>query len=1045
MYPQSKVPPVRPRSSLSTDDHHYRARDCDARLVRKKPNNAFITLVGFCLVLFVLCVFLLGALIYVGRNIVNAPAHSSAAITPTTAGEYLTNEQLFSPGNLSILRIRTTTDYSTSLSTYSTSNTNMKSATLAIEPAIAAASKALEKLSFRLPKEIRPHRYNLRLQPDLVNKTYQGSVTIKLEVLKPISYIPIHAKTLNVTTEEVMQLSEAGAPLHKLTPTLTFAHPALEYWVTEFTDPLQVGNYSLRLSFNGSLSDRIFGFYASSYLDTKTNQRRWIATTKFEPTYARTAFPCFDEPALKAAFIITVVRPTNGGYHALSNMPVESELVNGDITEVTFEQSVPMSTYLACIIVSDFASQSKTVNGTLQGAEDFEMRVFATSSQIEKVSYALETGVGITEYYINYFDVSYPLPKLDMAAIPDFVSGAMEHWGLVTYRETALLYDPKISSSANKQRVATVVAHELAHMWFGNLVTMKWWNDLWLNEGFASYIEYKGVNKVHPEWDMLDQFIVSDLHNVLELDATLASHPIVQTVESPAQITELFDSITYSKGASVIRMLEDLVGEEKFRNATTNYLYKFYYNNAETDDFLTEIEALESDFDVKLIMQTWTEQMGLPVVEIKKNGSTYTLTQKRFLANLEDYNADFEESKFNYHWSIPITYFTSENAEVQRTIFNYNDNEVKITLNNAVDWIKINKNQVGYYRVNYAPEQWQELTNALINARGRFSNADRANLINDAFSLADASQLEYSIALNLSLYLEKELDYVPWNVASTRLSKIRSQLYYTDSYRDFVVFGRKLLAQAYSNVTWNVSSDHLDNLLRVNILSLAGRFEYKPMLNEAATRFTNWLSNSSVRPDPDIRSAVYYYGMQSVGNEDSWNQVWELFINEQDAQEKLKLMEALAAVNSPWILQRYINLAWNESYVRGQDYFTCLTYISNNRIGKSLVWDYVRENWPRLVERFGINERYLGRLIPSITGSFVTQTKLEEMEAFFAKYPEAGAGTAARKQALETVKFNIKWLQQNKAKIAQWLAEQNAANENASTESTTTTTETPRI
>ncbi|XP_017484575.1 PREDICTED: glutamyl aminopeptidase-like [Rhagoletis zephyria] len=1041
MYPQSKVPPVRPRSSLSTDDHHYRIRDCDSRHCRKKPNNAFITLVGFCLVLIVLCAFLLGALIYVGRTIVNGPTAATATTTTTTAGEHLTNEQLFSPANLSILRIRTTTDFSTSVATHSSSKPKMKSAKLAIDPAVAAASKVLKKLSFRLPREIRPQHYSLRLQPDMVKKLYQGTITIKLEVVKPISYIPVHAKTLNVSTEEVMQLGEAGAPVAKLSPTLTFAHPEYEYWVTEFKDPLQVGSYTLQLAFNGSLTDRIVGFYASSYLDSKTKERRWIATTKFEPTYARTAFPCFDEPALKAAFIITVVRPTEGGYHALSNMPIESEVVNGNVTEVTFSQSVPMSTYLACIIVSDFASQSKTVNGTLEGADDFEMRVFATSNQIDKVTYALDIGVGITEYYIGYFSVSYPLPKLDMAAIPDFVSGAMEHWGLVTYRETALLYDPTISSSANKQRVATVVAHELAHMWFGNLVTMKWWNDLWLNEGFASYIEYKGINKVHPEWDMLDQFLASDLHSVLNLDATLASHPIVQTVESPAQITELFDSITYSKGASVIRMLEDLVGEEKFRNATKNYLLKFYYSNAETDDFLTEIEALESDFDVKLIMQTWTEQMGLPVVEVAKDGNTYTLTQKRFLSNPEDYDAEFEESKFNYHWSIPITYYTSDNADVERTIFNYNDNEVKITLNSTADWIKFNKNQVGYYRVNYAPEQWQQLTNALISARGQFSNADRAHLINDAFSLADASQLDYSIALNLVLYLEKELDYVPWSVASSRLLDISNLLYYTDSYRDFVVFARKLIVNAYENVTWTVSTDHLDNLLRVSLLNLAGRFGYEPMLKEAATRFTAWLSNSTDRPDPDIRWAVYYFGMQSVGDEKSWDQIWELFINEQDAQEKVKLMEALSAVNSPWILQRYINLAWNESYVRSQDYFTCLSYISRNRIGQSLVWDYVRENWPNLVERFGINERYLGRLIPTITARFVTQTKLEEMEAFFAKYPEAGAGTAARKQALETVKFNIKWLQQNKQKIAQWLSEQTTVDESITTTTVEPTTQ----
>lgn len=234
-----------------------------------------------------------------------------------------------------------------------------------------------------------------------------------------------------------------------------------------------------------------------------------------------------------------------------------------------------------------------------------------------------------------------------MAAIPDFVSGAMEHWGLVTYRETALLYDEALSSTSNTQRVAKVIAHEFAHMWFGNLVTMAWWNDLWLNEGFATYIEHKGVEAAFPQWNMRDQFLIGTLHGVLRLDATLGAHPIVQTVENPDQITEIFDTITYSKGASVIRMLEDFLGEDNFQQAVSNYLDEFKYRNAVTDDFLTEINKLSLDFDVKAIMRTWTEQMGLPVVQVTKVSSTqYKLTQRRFFSNPSDYELVHNDSPF---------------------------------------------------------------------------------------------------------------------------------------------------------------------------------------------------------------------------------------------------------------------------------------------------------------------------------------------------------------------------------------------------------------
>ncbi|XP_037807865.1 glutamyl aminopeptidase-like isoform X1 [Lucilia sericata] len=1036
MYPpqqhQPKMPiPIRPRSSLSTDEHHHRMKE--THHLSKKPSNAVLTLAGFCIFLLVLCVFLLGALVYVGRNIVNEQNYKvDFTYNDTIVSEEGQLNDILRLSTKPILRFRPVTP--TTQSPHKSTVFLFNKTTIA--PSIMATSKVLQHLSFRLPRELRPLRYNLILQPDLKNKTFSGNVTIRLEVIKPISYIPVHSKFLSVVTKEVMQLGNEEKPSRIITPSLTFEHPQLEYWVTEFAEPLEVGNYSLQLAFNGSLVERIVGFYQSSYFDKQRNEKRWIATSKFEPTYARQAFPCFDEPSMKAMFTITVVRPSGDGYHALSNMNVEEEKdIGGGLTEVTFAESVPMSTYLACFIVSDFAHKSKMVKGTLEGQNDFEMRVFATAAQVDKVDYALNVGASVTEFYIDYFNISYPLPKLDMAAIPDFVSGAMEHWGLVTYRETALLYDKTISSSSNQQRVATVVAHELAHMWFGNLVTMKWWNDLWLNEGFASYIEYKGVNHVHPDWQMLDQFLIADLHGVMKLDATLASHPIVQTVESPNQITELFDSITYSKGASIIRMLEDLVGAEKFRNATTNYLNRFYYQNAETNDFLSELEALNFDFDVKLIMQTWTEQMGLPVVEVTRTGNSYKLTQKRFFANPEDYNGSYEDSEFNYHWSIPITYFTSANSEVQRAIFNYNDNELTVTTPAAVEWIKFNKDQVGYYRVNYPTDMWQSLTKALFENRGVFSVSDRAHLINDAFVLADAGQVDYSIALELSKYLEKELDYVPWNVAASRLSAIKNLLYFTDLYRDFVDYARQLLKTAYESVTWNVGDDHLQNLLRVTILNAACGYGNSEALEEAGKRFSEWLANPSVRPNPDIRSTVYYYGMKVAGNEETWNQVFDLFVTEQDAQEKVKLMEALAAINEPWILQRYINLAWNESYVRSQDYFSCLQYIAQNRVGQPLVWDYVRENWPRLVERFGINERYLGRMIPSITSRFATQTKLEEMEAFFAKYPEAGAGTAARKEALENVKNNIKWLEQNYKPVGDWLQSQKATDD--STESTT--------
>ncbi|KAH8336361.1 hypothetical protein KR059_004239 [Drosophila kikkawai] len=876
-----------------------------------------------------------------------------------------------------------------------------------------------EKIDYRLPGNLVPTHYDLYLFPNIETGEFNGQETITIQVAEATDKIVLHSLNLNISSVAVMNTGSETLDVQE-----TSFDAVREFLIFQLNEPLTQGRViQLHIGFEGSMANKIVGLYSSSYVK-EDESRKWIATSKFEPTYARQAFPCFDEPALKAEFTITLVHPSEGDYHALSNMNEATSVSQGAFQEVTFARSVPMSTYLACFIVSDFTAKQVDIDTNGIG-DTFTMSVYATPEQINKVDFAVDVGKGVIEYYIDYFQIEYPLPKLDMAAIPDFVSGAMEHWGLVTYRETSLLYDAETSSATNKQRIASVIAHEFAHMWFGNLVTMNWWNDLWLNEGFASFIEYLGVDSVFPEWKMRDQFIISTLHAVLTLDGTLGSHPIIQTVENPDQITEIFDTITYSKGSSLVRMLEDFLGEATFRQAVTNYLNQYKYSTAETDNFFSEIDKLDLDYNVTDIMLTWTVQMGLPVVTIEKVSDTeYKLTQKRFLSNPNDYEADHEPSEFSYRWSIPITYTTSAQSEVQRAWFYYSQSEITITVPAAVQWIKFNADQVGYYRVNYETDLWSALADQLVAEPSSFSAGDRASLLNDAFALADSTQLPYETAFELTRYLDKEADYVPWSVAATRLTSLKRTLYYTSSYAKYKKYATALIEPIYKALTWTVGEDHLDNRLRVTALSAACSLGLESCLTEAGQQFTTWLAKPEDRPKPDVRETVYYYGILSVGNQEVWETVWELFVNEADASEKSKLMYGLAAVQSPWLLQRYIDLAWNEEYVRGQDYFTCLTYISANPVGESLVWDYVRENWLRLVDRFGLNERYLGNLIPSITARFSTQTKLEEMEQFFAKYPEAGAGTAARVRALETVKNNIVWLAENLEGVDAWLDKQ---------------------
>ncbi|XP_063704235.1 glutamyl aminopeptidase-like [Culicoides brevitarsis] len=882
------------------------------------------------------------------------------------------------------------------------------------------ASKVLNLLTFRLPREIKPVHYDLFLAPDLKTNAFSGKVRIQIKVEEAIPYIALHANKLNVTSTALLKVDANGAA-HKVNLLQTFPYEKYEYFVIEPEKSLVAGDYEIKMEFDGRLDKRIVGFYSSTYLDTRRNETRTIATSKFEPTYARQAFPSFDEPQMKAKFSISLAKPNDDEYLALSNMNEIGSEVVGDRTIVRFAESVPMSTYLTVFIVADFLHKEVMVD-TKGIGEPFKLRCFSTPPQVEKLGFAVNTAKDIIEYYIQYFGIPYPLPKLDMAAIPDFVSGAMETWGLVTYRETNLLFDENVSSTANKQRVATVLAHELAHMWFGNLVTMKWWNDLWLNEGFASYIEYKGMQAALSDWNMMDQFVLDDLHGVMNLDATTASHAIVQTVETPDQITEIFDTITYSKGASVIRMLEDFIGPKNFQLSVTNYLKKHQYDNAVTDDLLTEIDALHLDLNVKEIMSTWTEQMGYPVLSVTRIASNeFQVEQKRFLTDSNN-DPSKPESKFGYKWDVPVTYFTDTDKNVTRTWLKRDQKSITIKVAPETAWLKLNKDQIGYYRVNYDEEMWEKLTNALVKDLNVMSTVDRAHLLNDAFSLADATQLPFSVPLNLTQFLANERSFVPWKVAATRLKSIKSLLYYTELYPQFRKYGEKLVDAAVGGLSWNVDhTQYQENHFRTTILSLACSFGHQQALTNVTAMFQKWLENPSKKPHPDLRGTVYYYGMQTVGNEQIWNQVWEIFVQEQDAQEKVKLMSALSAIQVPWILNRYLLYCYDEKNVRGQDYFSCVQQIANNRIGENIVWDYVRMKWPELVERFGINERYLGRMIPSITSRFSTETKLQEMKDFFAKYPEAGAGEAARKQALEKVSNNIKWLANNMDGIEKWL------------------------
>ncbi|KAK2495914.1 hypothetical protein MC885_001742 [Smutsia gigantea] len=860
--------------------------------------------------------------------------------------------------------------------------------------------------NFRLPDFINPVHYDLEVKPLLEDDTYTGIVTISVAVSARTRYMWLHLRETRITQLPVLK-RPSGEPVQVRR---CFEYKKQEYVVVEVEEDLAPssgdGLYLLTMEFAGWLNGSLVGFYRTTYMEK--GQIKSIAATDHEPTDARKSFPCFDEPNKKATYTISIIHPKE--YRAISNMPVEKEeSLDNKWKRTTFKKSVPMSTYLVCFAVHQFDSIERKSN------KGIPLTIYVQPEQKHTAEYAANITKSVFDYFEEYFAMDYALPKLDKIAIPDFGTGAMENWGLITYRETNLLYDSQESASSNQQRVASVVAHELVHQWFGNIVTMEWWEDLWLNEGFASFFEFLGVNHAEKEWQMRDQMLLEDVLPVQEDDSLMSSHPIVVTVTTPAEITSVFDGISYSKGASLLRMLEDWITPVKFQEGCRSYLEKYKFKNAKTSDFWAALEEA-SNLPVKEVMDTWTKQMGYPVLNVK---DMRNITQKRFLLDSRA-NSSQPHSVLGYTWNIPVKW-TEDNVS---SITLYNRSEAGgIILNSSNPsgnvFLKINPDHIGFYRVNYEVPTWDWIaTNLSFNHKG-FSSADRASLIDDAFALARAQLLDYKVALNLTKYLRMEEDFLPWQRVISAITYIISM--FEDDKELYPMIEEYFQGQVKpiaDSLGWNDTGNHITKLLRASVLGLACKMGDREALDNASQLFQQWLTGTERLP-VNLRLLVYRYGMQNSGNETSWNYMLDQYQKTSLAQEKEKLLYGLASVKNVTLLSRYLDLLKDSNLIKTQDVFTVIRYISYNSYGKNMAWNWIQLNWEYLVNRYTLNDRNLGRIV-TIAEPFNTELQLWQMESFFKKYPEAGAGEKPRAQVLETVKNNIEWLKQNRNTIRQW-------------------------
>ena len=752
------------------------------------------------------------------------------------------------------------------------------------------------------------------------------------------------------------------------------------------------GKAKLSIKFTGTLNDRLLGFYKSQYKDKK-GKTKYLATTQFEAADARRAFPCWDEPAVKATFDVSLL--VDKHLDAISNMPVISKKKTETKILYKFVRTPIMSTYLLYLGVGEF----EYLHGKLR---NIKIRIVTTKGNKNKGKLSLDFTKKFLGEYEKYFGIKYPLPKLDMIAIPDFAAGAMENWGAITFREAILLYDTKTSSTRTKQYIAEVISHELAHQWFGNLVTMKWWNDLWLNESFATFMATKIVNKFYPEWDLWDQFLGDAMLEAMSLDALKNSHPINVDVKHPAQIREIFDAISYDKGGNVLRMLENYVGIENFRKGLKYYLTQHKYSNAEGQDLWKSIGKVAHK-PVDSMMKTWIDQVGYPIVDVKRNNSKISLTQRRFLS-------DGSTSSKN-RWAIPIHI---EEGNHESSIL-MKSQKSAVSLKNTDSNFIINSGRYGFYRVQYDDNSLANLS--LLIDEKILNHVDRWSLQNDLFSQCVSGTKQLQEYLDFTASYHDEDDYITLqNLAQNLyyLYKLTRKEKFSDEIRTYTA---QFLGTIFDRLGWDSQKNekHTNALLRSFVITALGKLGDKEILDETRKRFNKFLKNKNSLA-ADLQEPVFVL-MAWQGNEKTYNKLLSLYKKSTLQEQKIRFLMAMCNFKQKNLLLKTLTLSLTPE-VRSQNIRVPIMGVSANIYGSDILWPWLKNHWKKLVRRFGVGNPLANRIVASI-GSVIDDKQEKDLRKFFKRNPLPGTERVIE-QTLERVRIKSAFLRRIKKEFARY-------------------------
>jgi aminopeptidase N len=829
----------------------------------------------------------------------------------------------------------------------------------------------------RLFEQFQPENYALVLNINDDTMAFTGSVTIHgKKVGRPSQRLTFHQKQLKITDASVIKHDKKGDQ------TITIGrinnHDGYNEVRLHSDSLLYPGDYSITLKFEGTITRPMNGIYPC-FFDHDGEQKKLIAT-QFESHHAREAFPCIDEPEAKATFDLTLVTPEVNSKAVLANTPVQSTSIDDGSVTTVFEPTPRMSTYLLAFVYGDMDYlEAKTKAGVT-------VRTYATPHNVAFTDFALDVAVKCLDFYNDYFDLEYPLAKCDFIALPDFSSGAMENWGCITFREQVMLVDPKNTSLSIKQYVAQVVAHELTHQWFGNLVTMKWWNDLWLNESFATWMSYLAVNELYPDWQYWTQFIVDEQLPAFKEDALENTHPIHVTINHPDEIRTIFDTISYNKGGSVLHMLHAYMGANDFRDGLRTYLKRHAYGNTTSDDLWAAWEEV-SGKPIGEFMTAWTHNEGYPIVHIDTQQKS--LRQERFYLNPA-------AEKQAQTWPIPLTATSGLSVSTLST--------PTLTLSDTLPAnFMINHERSAFFRAVYDSTHLAQLAEQV--KAGKISDLDRLGLLADTFESARAGYSSTVDALALLEAYRDEDNLVVWDIIASSLGSLKLVMNDDELREDIKPFIRELIAKQLARLGWDEkpSDTHFDRLLRPTILGLAAAADEPAVVDEARRRFSAMVKPEDVAPD--IRGIVYGTAAR-LGAQTEFDKLWKMHQESNNSEERVTLSAALTNFeHDDQINQALAKITTDD--VRLQDSMYWVAYSFSNRFARLSTWQWLKDNWDWIKDHLG-NDLSFYRMPIYAARVQSDASFLKEFESFFSQHMSP-AFERPIKQGIETIQWQSAW------------------------------------